>query len=642
MAFRRDGFAGPIEATAEGLPRGVTAGPATITEGQTTAHLVLSATEHAPEWFGAIRITGRAHVDEPAALAAEKAAIAARTATVGGLAALDKGVNDTAAAVKAATDAAAAAKTALDKDAGNETLKAAKAAADAALAKADAAAKAAVEARAAADKKVADANAAVAAAREARNVAARELTHEARSGTIVWAGNAAAQQAAQSRMARGITLSVLRETAPYQLVTDLTQVSVNQGSQILIPFKLLKRAGFDNNVNLTFVAPPKNVQVENKPINKGAADGLYRIFVQNNAAVGTYTLFAQSQSQVSYSRSPEAAAAAAKEKETADKLATEAAKAAKQAAAAKAAAEKNADAAAEAAKKAPESKTAAEKAAADAAAAVKTATEEKVKADKAATDAVAAVKAASEIVARLKDILDKDATNESLKGVKADADALAAKAAEAAKKVADAKTAAEKKVADTAAAAKKAADAIVAAEKAIPEAAAAAAKAVEQKAAAEKQAAEAEQKSKAAAAVKAAADKKAADTAKVAAPQNVNAFFPAAVIVLEIKPAPGTLAVAVANGGAVKRGAALEVKVTINRANGFSGPVKLTLPLPPGVAGLSAPEVTIPADKNDGTLVITTTAEATMGALANLVVRASMDFDGPAAIDQPLAITVQQ
>jgi hypothetical protein len=40
--------------------------------------------------------------------------------------------------------------------------------------------------------------------------------------------------------------------------------------------------------------------------------------------------------------------------------------------------------------------------------------------------------------------------------------------------------------------------------------------------------------------------------------------------------------------------------------------------------------------------VIQVGAEATTGALANLVVRASMNFDGVSSIDQPLAVTVQQ
>jgi adenosylcobinamide amidohydrolase len=109
-----------------------------------------------------------------------------------------------------------------------------------------------------------------------------------------------------------------------------------------------------------------------------------------------------------------------------------------------------------------------------------------------------------------------------------------------------------------------------------------------------------------------------------------------------VRPSPGTLAVAVANGGALKRGATVEAKVTLTRANGFTGPVTLSLPLPPNVAGLAAPAVVIPADKTEGTLVIQAAGDATMGQLANLVVRASMEFDGQSAIDQPIAINVQQ
>ncbi|MFM7160968.1 MAG: hypothetical protein ACKO3P_11435, partial [Planctomycetaceae bacterium] len=74
----------------------------------------------------------------------------------------------------------------------------------------------------------------------------------------------------------------------------------------------------------------------------------------------------------------------------------------------------------------------------------------------------------------------------------------------------------------------------------------------------------------------------------------------------------------------------------------FSGPVTLSLPLPPNAKGLTAAPVTIPADKTEGTLVVQAAGDATAGAIANLVVRASMDFDGASAIDQPLALTVQE
>jgi hypothetical protein len=642
MAFRRDGFNGVIDISVAGLPDGVTCPGASIGPGQVSAALVFSATEQAAEWQGAIRIQGKARIDDAALVKAATDAETARRAAVAQISALDKAAVTAAEAVKAAADKAAAAKTALDNDANNETLKKAKADADAALTKATEEANKATEAKATGDTKVADATAAVTTAHAARDQAAHEAIRFARGGTIVWAGNPGAQLPAQSRMARTVTLAVLKETAPYQLTTDAARFTVNQSSQVLIPFKLLKRAGFDNNVNLTFVTPPQNVQVENKPINKGVSEQLYRLFVQNNAAPGTYTLFVQSNSQVQYIRHPEAAAAAAKEKEVADKSAAEAAEAAKKAVEAKTAADKKAvDTAAEA-KKAAEAKPAADKLAGDTAAAEKAAAEEKAKADKAATDTAAAAKAAVDAAAKAQEELDKDANNEALKKAKVDADALLVKTALEAKKTADARPAVDKKAAETAEAAKKAADAKAVVDKAVADTDVAAKKAAEDKVAADKAMADTEQSSKAAAAAKAAADKKATDTANVAKPQNINAFFPAAAITITVKPAPGTLAVAPANNGALKRGANLDVKVTINRTNGFAGPVNLSLPLPPGVAGLEADQVTIPADKNEATLVIKAGGEATMGQLANMVVRGSMEFDGQAAVDQPIAINVSQ
>ncbi|HVX63924.1 MAG TPA: PPC domain-containing protein, partial [Pirellulales bacterium] len=64
MAFRRDGFAGEITVTAEGLPAGVTSQPVVIGVGQNTATLVLTASDQAPAFAGEIRIVGRAKIGE--------------------------------------------------------------------------------------------------------------------------------------------------------------------------------------------------------------------------------------------------------------------------------------------------------------------------------------------------------------------------------------------------------------------------------------------------------------------------------------------------------------------------------------------------------------------------------------------------
>lgn len=64
FAFRRDGFNGPIEVSAEGLPTGVTAPPVTIPGGQQNAYLLLSGDDSVRAWAGTISITGKATIGE--------------------------------------------------------------------------------------------------------------------------------------------------------------------------------------------------------------------------------------------------------------------------------------------------------------------------------------------------------------------------------------------------------------------------------------------------------------------------------------------------------------------------------------------------------------------------------------------------
>ncbi|HVX10226.1 MAG TPA: PPC domain-containing protein [Pirellulales bacterium] len=62
IAFRRDGFAGDIRVTAEGLPAGVTCTPAIIGPGQFITTLTLTANDQAADWTGPIQIVGRAKI----------------------------------------------------------------------------------------------------------------------------------------------------------------------------------------------------------------------------------------------------------------------------------------------------------------------------------------------------------------------------------------------------------------------------------------------------------------------------------------------------------------------------------------------------------------------------------------------------
>lgn len=467
----------------------------------------------------------------------------------------------------------------------------------------------------------------------------KAVVREARGGTVVW--NRGQGVASVSRMTRNLVLSVCAELAPYQVTADApARLEVNQGSQILIPVKLAKRNAFDDAVALTFLGQPANVQLESKPINKGQDTEIAKLYVQNNAPPGTYTIYLKSQATIPYRRNVEAADAAQKEKEATDKLLAEATELNKKATDDKAAADKKMVDTAAVAKTAADAKVAADKVATDTAAAAAKAVTDKAAADKTATDTEAAAKAAAEAAVKAKEAADKDANNQDLKNAQAAADKAATDTAEAFKKAGEAKTVTDKAAVDTAEAAKKAAEAKAVTDKAATDTAELAKKAVEEKAVADKLLADAAQKLKDVTAAKAAADKKATDTANAAKPNNIVVFSPSTPVIVTVKTGPANLAVAPQNGGAIKRGDKIEVKVTVNRVNGFMGPVELSLALPPNVTGLSAAPVTVPADKNEGVLIIQAAGDATEGQLANVVVHATMEFNGKAGVDQPLPVNV--
>ena len=626
----------------------------------------------------------KAKADKAATDAAKAAADAKTAATKAAKTAADtKKVTTDAAKAKVATDkkaadttkVTAASKTAFDKT--DAALKAAKA-------KLVAAQKAEVDAK----QKVTSTQAAAVAAKKARVAAAKPLNRPARVGTIVI--NGAQNNSAVSRLASTLVVSVMKEKAPFQVQTDgVFRVDANRLRQILVPVKLAKRNGFDNNVTLTWVGQPKNIQVANKPINKGKNSELLRIFLPANAPIGTYALYLRGQGQVSYSRNPfrvarakvvqtkaaevaKAAAAVLKTalaaKTKADKAATDTKKAsdaavklaadvAKKLTAAQAVAKKATDAA----KAATDAKAKADKAAADTKKTSDTAAKTATDAAKALTDAQAADKKAGEAVkAAGDDAAKKKAATEAKQKTAAalktatEAKTKADKAAVDTKKVSDVatKTAADtaKKLTAAQALAKKETETVkvataakVKADKTAVDTKKATDVAAAAKVKTDATAKTATDKDKADKATKVAADKEVAAATAAAKAKNVNAFPPSGPIIISIRENPATLKAEVPGGGALKRGAKLAVKVTVTRANGFTGPVTLTLPLPPGIADLKAAAVTVAADKTEGVLSIAAGPKATEGGLANMVVRAKMQFDGrEALVDVPITIKVSK
>lgn len=488
------------------------------------------------------------------------------------------------------------------------------------------------------DAAVVKAKTGLAAAKTARDAAAKNVSRDARTATVVW--NGTNQMSAVSRLTRQLTISVMDEAAPYQVTTDVYKEVLNHNRQLLIPVKLAKRDGFDNKITLNVQNLPKNAQFQKQDIEKGKDTALLRLFVPTNVAEGTYTVFLQCQGQVSYSRNPARVERAKKAQDEAVKALAAATEAAKKAATAATAGAKVLTDATNAQKATQTALTAAQKKVTDAQAAEKKATDAKAATDKAATDAKTAVDAAQKALDEAKKAAEADTANQDL--------AKKATAADAAKKVADAalanavaaQAAATKVLTDGQAATKAATTAAATATKVNTDALAKIKTATDGKTKVDADKKTADDAQKAATTAKTSADAEHKAATAAAAAKNVNYFPPSTPIVVTVKKGAFTLAVAPAGGGNLKRGAKLEVKVTVTRVNGFTGPVTVNLGLPPNAKGLTAAAVTIPADQKEATLVVNAGGDATEGAIQYAVVHGTADWDGPTSADQPVVIKV--
>lgn len=64
LALRRDNYTGPIDIAPENLPTGVTTAPSKIPAGANNGWMILSASEDAPAWIGALQIVGKAKIND--------------------------------------------------------------------------------------------------------------------------------------------------------------------------------------------------------------------------------------------------------------------------------------------------------------------------------------------------------------------------------------------------------------------------------------------------------------------------------------------------------------------------------------------------------------------------------------------------
>ena len=641
IGFRRDGFVGAIDVVALDLPAGVECSGTTIPDGVPLGLLTFRTKTDAAEGWHKFRIEGKATVEDPRLARAVVAANAAIPEAEKPLPILQKVIDEAAKKTPPAQEAFNKSEEALKAktdDAGLiQQRDKAKAALDAALA----AEQKAKDDLAAAQKNVTDLKAAAEQAKQASTAAIRDVVHAGRSGEIAWTG--ANNVPSVSRVRRDFAISVLAETAPFQLVAEPIKIEVHQGRQVLVPVKLEKRDGFNDKValNAAGMKPNANIDAPNIAIEKDKTETTWRLYVKDNALPGTHSMWLTSTAPVPYRRNPAKADRLKAEFDAVAVTAKAAAELVPPATTAKNEAVTKATQMAEALKKSSAEQVVAKKATDDGKVASDKAVAAQAEAEKQATAAAEVVKTSQTAFDAAKVASDADAANEELKKTLAPAEEALNKsktAAEAAEKV---KVDAIKAATDAATALATATEKLKLADELFVKSTA------EDKTAQEtKTAAEADEKAKTDAAKvledkRKAAEKASTDQANASKANNIN-FTPTAVpVILIVKPAPLKLAPNVPNSGNIKKGDKLEVKVGITRQNGFTGPVTLSLPLPPGVAGLAAAEVTIPADMNEGLLTITAAGDAQDGAQVNMVVRGKADFSGEALVEVPVTINVQ-
>ena len=126
-------------------------------------------------------------------------------------------------------------------------------------------------------------------------------------------------------------------------------------------------------------------------------------------------------------------------------------------------------------------------------------------------------------------------------------------------------------------------------------------------------------------------------------PANKNLRTVSVPVRINVHPTPGKLTASVPGGGALKKGASVDVKVVLARKNNFAGPVTVQLALPEGVTSVTSNTVTIAADATESNLKLTAASTAAAGDISNAVIRATADFGGrKASFDAPIGLKVTE
>lgn len=471
------------------------------------------------------------------------------------------------------------------------------------------------------------------------NGSPRSISRVARPATIVRERNGAASY---SRLSRSLMLVVLPGVPAFQLTTRAYEINANQSQQVLVPLDVVKRNKFDQNVNITFLGQPPNLDVEAKPIAKGKTTESFRWLLKSNVEPGTYTVIPRGKVAVPFQRNPwkvareEAAFKVVDARFNSATGSVEAAKAEVKSAETTIADLQKRVAAVDQMAKALVIELAKQKQAiVNAESAVKKSQvqlEMATKSLSARTDAEKALQLAAKAAPGDTDIAQKRSESEALVAVAEQTVARAKRQIEVdqgglaeARKLADATVLKQKRVVENAAdyAAKiKAGRAVLG-------------QAMSQVAIAEKAL-------KNEVAAKTAAAKRLQTIRDQNKFTNINVYEPSTPIILRIKASPLSMSATIPNNGLVKRGQVVHVKVKLTRGE-YPGPVLVGLNVPSSVAGVSARAISVPATANDASLRIEVAPTAAVGSVAYPTVRAEFDHDGGKFIvDAPIKLQVQE
>ncbi len=637
MVQRRDGFKQNIELSAEGLPEGIVCHGAVLYGATKQVELVFSATEKIADWEGQIKIVGQAKIEDKQKVQAvnkinlelvkAKQKLSTTEKSLPGLqknvktanAAITKSVNDS--KLKPEDKKLQTALIASIKNAATEEAKLKTAQAQLANEK----------------QAIVQKTEAVEKAKKEQLAAIQTLKRVSRVGTVVWAPDAVLPVI--NRLAQGLWLSVVKEKLPFALNLKTTDIEVYQGRQILIPVELTKRDKFDNELSFTVAGnpDPKKIVIANPKIAKGKANQLFKLFVNSNAPVGSYTLSWNSQGAVSYQRNPEKAV---REKAKLDKTIAKVAGLQKNVTSSKAeqgTKQKIVESSKVALDGMAKQKSDLEKETATIKSQMEKYQTQLASLEKVNSQLVSGLKQIQASIPQVKQISSQD---KELNTVFNELDLIQKKINEINSKVSLKKETITKNLQSLDSGQKEKVVKISEFAKTLVKMKTDYDNAVSGKNKLDADLKKMEADLKTVQTQKTEIDKTYKKAVAQAKPKKLTAFIPSVPIRLTIKKAPVQLTAVVPAGGKLKKGATMDIKVKIKRQPDFKSEVKIKAENPSSFKGISAAEVVIPEGKSEGVIKVTASADAGEGVVANYIFRANMNYNGKAMVDVPVAITV--